>query len=122
MNEDTTRLVRQARDLMAASLHQDWCPADCCDDCRKPCGCSGDLLGVVLAGLADAVEQLQAERDDEFVEKFSATHDALEQLRARVARLEAFLIDIAEDVPPDIECIIREIMVDSVPSTGQETT
>ena len=111
-----------------------------------------DEVRSLLAGLADAAEQsrevtrndarallrwreraseldarvadLQAENAELRREAGGLTADGrtVPELESRVARLEAFLIDIAEDVPPDIERIIREIMGDSVPSTGQETT
>ena len=84
---------------------------------------------ILLWQLADAVERLEAERDDDFVEKFSATHDALEQLRARVAALEAGVTQIAaarclgDRYPPGcagscVTCQARAL----VASTGQETT
>ena len=135
MNVD--RLVEQARERM--------------DDPRWSVCVPHNALDL-LAGLADAVEQSrEVARNDarallrwrERASELDARVDALEsenaefrreaggltadgrtvpELESRVARLEAFLIDIAEDVPPDIERIIREIMGDSVPSAGQETT
>jgi hypothetical protein len=77
-------LVEQARELLAL----------------KASGATG-VRGTaerLLAGLADEVERLRDERDDDFVEKFSATHAALEQLRARVADLEDGLRQHRHDV------------------------
>ena len=119
MNVDTTRLVEQAREYCSGAM-------------RK----QGEAL---VAGLADAVERLEAEHEASEREVERATDDHLAMVmerdaaRARVAALEAFLDDCLfgfEDPQGNLTDANLDVLRDRalalldgrVPSTGQETT
>ena len=95
---DYARLVEQARELLAL-LSRSGPPQETFARGAAP----------LLAGLADAVEQLQ---DDRIVDGLASE---LAEARARVAVLEAALRD-------HDDCRVCCALLDLVPSAGQETT
>ena len=112
MAEDIDRLVEQAREYCSGSM-------------RK----QGEAL---VAGLADAVEQL--ERHNDLVLRAMAEYrEERDEARARVAALEAGLRDAErtlalydrelgwDNAKVELQAI-RALLDGRVPSTGQETT
>ena len=82
-----------------------------------------DEVRSLLAGLADAVETLQARYDEEY-RWSTGWRDLAHRKEARVAALEAEIADLVTTYyPPDvIEERLRALLDGRVPSTGQETT